>query len=83
MRDPLAGDVVVGTGGLRKLRFTDGRRQMGKRGGLRVIYYWWLPGAQFWLFTVYGKDVQDDMDATQKKLLAKLLDIERQLRSTA
>jgi len=37
---PKAGDVIAGTGGLRKLRFGDPKRGKGKRGGLRVIYYW-------------------------------------------
>jgi hypothetical protein len=37
MRNPEAGDVIEGTGGLRKLRFMDKRRGKGKRGGLRVI----------------------------------------------
>ena len=41
MKSPAAGDVIEGTGGLRKLRFADVRRGKGKRGGLRVIYYWW------------------------------------------
>jgi hypothetical protein len=52
MANPEAGDVMEGTGGLRKLRQPDPRRGKGKRGGLRVIYYWWLGGDQFWLF--YG-----------------------------
>lgn len=52
MANPHAGDVIEGTGGLRKLRQPDPRRGKGKRGGLRVIYYWWLGGEQFWLFTV-------------------------------
>ncbi|HEY7458015.1 MAG TPA: hypothetical protein VH765_04605 [Xanthobacteraceae bacterium] len=52
MKNPAAGDVIEGTGGLRKLRFADRRRGKGKRGGLRVIYYWWNPGLQFWLYTV-------------------------------
>ena len=39
MANPLAGDVVEGSGGLPKLRFGDARRAKGKRGGLRVIYY--------------------------------------------
>ena len=56
MLNPEAGDVIPGTGGLRKLRFADERRGKGKRGGLRVIYYWWDPGSQFWLFTIYDKD---------------------------
>ena len=41
MSNPEAGDVIEGTGGLRKLRHADPRRGKGKRGGLRVIYYWW------------------------------------------
>lgn len=76
MKNPGAGDVIQGTGGLRKVRFADEKRQKGKRGGIRVIYYWWLDGAQFWLFTLYGKDVQDDLSADQKKALKKLLDAE-------
>jgi hypothetical protein len=40
MADPEAGDVIRDTGGLRKVRFADSRRGKGKRGGLRVIYYW-------------------------------------------
>lgn len=39
MQHPTAGDLIEGTGGLRKLRHADGRRGKGKRGGLRVIYY--------------------------------------------
>ena len=40
MKRPEAGDLIQDTGGLRKLRFADVRRGKGKRGGLRVIYYW-------------------------------------------
>jgi len=51
LRNPTAGDVISETGGLRKIRFPDARRQKGTRGGLRVIYYWWSGHSQFWLFT--------------------------------
>jgi len=51
MKNPEAGEVIEGTGGLRKMRFADARRGKGKRGGLRVIYYWWRAGLQFWLYT--------------------------------
>ena len=47
MGNPTAGDVMEGTGGLRKLRQADPPRGKGKRGGLRVIYYWWSGGGQF------------------------------------
>ena len=40
MDKPIAGAVIEGTGGLRKLRQADPSRGKGKRGGLRVIYYW-------------------------------------------
>ena len=66
-------DRIQRAGGLRKVRFADLRRQKGKRGGLRIIYYWWSGGAQFWLFTVYGKDEQDDLSAVQRKALEHLL----------
>ena len=71
-----AGDVIEGTGGLRKLRHADARRGKGKRGGLRVIYYWWSGGDQFWLFTVYDKDQADDLTPVQRKVLKQLLKTE-------
>jgi hypothetical protein len=67
MKNPAAGDVIEGTGGLRKLRFADRRRGKGKRGGLRVIYYWWDAGTQFWLYTLYGKDEMADLTAKQRR----------------
>ncbi len=76
LADPLRGDVIVSTGGLRKLRYRDNRRSKGERGGVRVICYWWSPGSQFWLFTVYDKDEAVDLTATEKKALKALLDLE-------
>lgn len=73
MKEPLAGAVIQGTGGLRMLRFKDQHRGKGKRGGIRVIYYWWLAGSQFCLFTLYDKDVADDLNMDQKNALARLL----------
>jgi mRNA-degrading endonuclease RelE of RelBE toxin-antitoxin system len=76
MANPTAGDVIEGTGGLRKLRQPDPRRGKGKRGGLRVIYYWWSGGDQFWLFAVYDKDQTDDLTPAQRKVLKLLLKTE-------
>ncbi len=76
MGNPEAGDVMEGTGGLRKLRQTDPRRGKGKRGGLRVTYYWWLGGDQFWLFTVFDKDQTDDLTPDQRKALKQMLKLE-------
>ncbi len=76
MQNPAAGDVIEGTGGLRKLRFAHERRGKGKRGGLRVIYYWWSPGLQFWLYTIYGKGDVADLTPQQKKALKAMLKAE-------
>lgn len=78
---PEAGDVIEGTGGLRKLRFADPGRQKGTRGGLRVIYFWWEDEQQFWLFTVYDKDTRDDLSADQKQALRERIKLELQARS--
>ena len=64
--DPEAGALIEGAGGLRKLRFGDTRRGKGKRGGLRVIYYYWTGKAEFWLFSVYDKDELDDLSPKQR-----------------
>jgi hypothetical protein len=80
MLNPKAGDAIPGTGGLRKLRFADERRGKGKRGGLRVIYYWWDTGAQFWLFTVYDKDEMTDLTPLQRKALKEMIKKELEAR---
>lgn len=80
LNNPEAGDVIEGTGGLRKLRYGDARRGKGKRSGLRVVYYWWSVGLQFWLFTLYDKDELDDLGAKEKKLIRDMLKTEREAR---
>lgn len=80
MLNPEAGALIPGTGGLRKLRFADERRGKGKRGGLRVIYYWWDTGSQFWLFTVYDKDEMSDLTVPQRKALKEMIKKELEAR---
>jgi hypothetical protein len=80
MRNPEAGDVIEGTGGLRKLRFMDKRRGKGKRAGLRVIFYWWSAGMQFWLFTLFDKDEMSDLTAEQRKALKAMIKVELEAR---
>ncbi len=80
MANPEAGDMIEQTGGLRKIRQSDPRRGKGKRGGLRVIYYWWLGGDQFWLFAVFDKDEADDLTSDQRKALKQMLKRELALR---
>ncbi|RLA42618.1 MAG: toxin [Gammaproteobacteria bacterium] len=76
MKNPKAGNVIRGTGGLRKVRVASGKRGKGKRGGSRVIYYWHLEGKQFWLFTIYGKDEMSDLTDDQKRTLKVVLEAE-------
>ena len=76
MKHPEAGEQIRDTGGLRKLRFADSRRQKGKRSGLRVIYYWWGAGLHFWLFTLYDKNEMVDLTAAQRKTLKAMIKAE-------
>jgi hypothetical protein len=80
MGNPEAGAQIAGTGGLRKLRFGDSRRGKGKRGGLRVIYYCWTGGPEFWLFTLYDKDQMDDLTPKQREVLKERVKGELKMR---
>ena len=55
------------------MRYADARRGKGKRGGLRVIYFWWRAGKQFWLYTVYDKDETSDLTAKERAALKGML----------
>ena len=71
---PDAGKVIPGSGGLRKLRWAaEGR---GKRGGLRVIYYWFTARGTILLLFIYPKNVQDNLTPDQLKLLKKVVEEE-------
>lgn len=61
---PDAGDIVRGTGGIRKLRWRSKGR--GKRGGSRIIYYWLVAGDHVYLLTLYGKGVKDDLTSAER-----------------
>jgi len=61
-------------------RFADARRGKGKRGGLRVLYYWWVAGFQFWLFTLYDKDEMADLTPQQRKALKAMIKAELEAR---
>ena len=68
--EPNAGDVIQGTGGLRKIRWsTPGR---GKRGGTRVIYYHVVAGAQIRMILIYRKGIKDDLTPQEKTILRRL-----------
>ena len=68
--NPLAGDVIEGTGGLRKVRVA--AKGKGTRGGARVIYYHVSSAAQIRLLLVYAKGRKDDLSADEKRTLCGL-----------
>lgn len=73
MLQPELGDLIPETGGLRKVRWADAGRGKGKRGGLRVIYYWYAPLALIYLLIMYSKSDRDDLSPEEKKTLRKLI----------
>ncbi len=68
---PDAGAVIPGGGGLRKLRWALAGR--GKRGGARVIYYWYVEASRIYLLLLYAKNERDDLSPEQKRMLQRLV----------
>jgi hypothetical protein len=80
-QNPELGDMMPGTGGFRKLRWADPRRGKGRRGGLRIIYYYFPAEQQIWLMTLYGKDEVDDLTAGEKRALSAAITAELKARA--
>jgi hypothetical protein len=70
--NPEAGDVIRGSGGVRKLRW--GVSGRGKRGGVRVIYYLRLRQEQVWMLTMYAKNEADSISGPVLKRIKEALD---------
>ncbi len=71
MLRPEQGPVIRGTGGLRKVRWA--RPGGGKRGGLRIIYYWAPAETAFYMLYAYSKSEQGDLTAAQTRVLGALV----------
>ncbi len=69
---PGAGVLIPGSRGLRKLRWRT--EHGGKRGGLRVIYYWYVEDEAIYMLFVYRKNEQEDLTRQQIKFLSKLIE---------
>lgn len=69
---PEAGDVIPGGGGLRKIRVAASGR--GKRGGARVIYYWFVDDQIIEFLSVYTKNRKSNLTADDLKKLRKLIE---------
>ena len=59
--------MMPGTGGFRKMRWPDVRRGKGRRGGLRIINYYFKSDHQIWLMAVYDKDEALDLITEEKR----------------
>ena len=68
---PQQGPLIPGSGGLRKVRW--GRQGQGKRGGLRVIYFWQKARQTCYMLFLYRKNEQGDLTAAQTRGLARLV----------
>jgi len=71
---PDVGKVIPGSGGLRKLRWSAGGH--GKRGGIRIIYYWFMSKDTILLLFAYSKSEQDDLTSEQLRQLRKVIERE-------
>jgi mRNA-degrading endonuclease RelE of RelBE toxin-antitoxin system len=74
--NPEAGDLIPGTGGLRKIRWQQSQRGKGKRGGVRVIYYAYRSEKVIYMLFAYSKGEKDDLSASEKRMLKQLVEEE-------
>ena len=70
--NPQAGDIIRGSGGVRKLRWNVAGR--GKRGGIRVIYYLRSKNGEIWMLTVYAKNVVDSISTSLLRKIREEID---------
>lgn len=71
---PDAGSIIQGSGGIRKLRWAVAGR--GKRGGVRLIYYWAISNNQILMLLLYAKNSQDDLTPDQLKVIRRIIEEE-------
>ncbi len=69
--NPLAGDLIRGSGGVRKLRFAVGAR--GKSGGVRIIYYYLNQGIPIYAMLIYAKNEQANVSPEQLRQIVDLV----------
>lgn len=74
IHQPESGDLIPGTGGLRKKRWGLGGK--GKRGGTRTIYYWAVARNQILMLLIYSKNEQDDLTREQQRILRRIIEEE-------
>jgi hypothetical protein len=70
-RNPVAGDLIPASGGIRKVRW--GRRGSGKRGGVRVIYFYHDPAMPPYLRMIYAEARRDDLSPDARRTVQGLV----------
>jgi len=70
-RNPEAGDLIPASGGIRKVRW--GRRGSGKRGGVRIIYFYHDPAMPLYLLMIYAKARRDDLSPDARRTVEGLV----------
>ena len=70
---PANGDLIEGTGGVRKLRW--GRDGRGKSGGVRVVYYFHSEAMPLYLLTMFAKNERPNLSKAERNALAGLVDV--------
>jgi len=76
---PERGELIRGSGGCRKIRWRATSR--GKRGGIRVIYYWVTEQDQILMLLAYAKNESEDLSNQQMRQLADLVKMELRSRN--
>ena len=71
VESPSVGDIIKGSGGIRKLRFKGSGR--GKRGGTRIIYYWATSEEKVFMLYAYLKEDADNLTKDQLVILKRLV----------
>ncbi|MCF6254656.1 MAG: type II toxin-antitoxin system RelE/ParE family toxin [Thiomicrorhabdus sp.] len=74
LQKPDAGDIVRGSGGIRKVRWS--RSGQGKSGGVRAIYYWKKTAHEIWMLTIYSKSERATISGHTLKKIAEAIDNE-------
>jgi mRNA-degrading endonuclease RelE of RelBE toxin-antitoxin system len=70
--NPLAGELIQGTGGARKIRWSSNAHR-GKRGGARIIYYYHNQNMPIFLFTAYSKNQKTNLSMEERNGLKRII----------
>ena len=74
IKNPEIGSLIKGSGGIRKMRWNT--QEKGKRGGMRIIYYWITAEEQIYMLYAYPKSKQENLTPAQMNVLKKVVDEE-------